>query len=148
METITDEMANFMNEVRLGFVATASRDGKPNVSPKGSIVRYSSTQIAFAEIRSPDTIKNITVNPAVEVSVISPTIRRGYLFSGVGRVVKNGSEFDEMVRRFKDIGIKSPIGAAVIIDVEQIEETRSPLYDLGYTEEQIRSVWVRNYSSV
>ena len=144
---ITDAMAGFLERERLGFVATVSPDNKPNVSPKGSIVRSGEHAIAFAEIRSPDTIRNLESNPAVEVSVISPLIRKGYLFAGTGVVVRDGPEFERLVERFRKMGIKSPIGAAVVIQVERIEETRSPLYDLGYTEERIRDIWQRRYAS-
>ena len=146
MARVTDQMAEFMENERLGFVATVSPDGKPNVSPKGSLVRSGDYSIAFAEIRSPDTIKNLESNPAVEVSVISPIVRRGYLFAGRGRVIREGPEFDDMVARFQKMGIKSRIGAVVVIQVDHTEETRSPLYDLGYTEDQIRDRWQGRYS--
>lgn len=147
MVQITDPIAEFLENERLGFVATVSPDNRPNVSPKGSIVRSGDSDIAFAEIRSPDTLRNLEANPAVEVSVISPIIRRGYLFAGTGRVVRKGPEFDELVARFRKMGIKSPIGAAVVIRVNHTEETRSPLYDLGYTEDQIRDRWLKRYTS-
>lgn len=145
MVEITDEMSEFMDNEKLGFVATVSPDGKPNVSPKGSIIRRNAGQIAFADIRSPDTVANLASNPHVEVSVISPIIRRGYLFSGRGTAIKEGPEFDEMVGRFREIGIQSPISAVVTIDVDHVEETRSPLYDLGYTEDQLKAKWKSHY---
>lgn len=143
---ITDRMAEFLENERLCFVATVSPDNKPNVSPKGSLVRSGDYSMAFAEICSPDTLRNLESNPAVEVSVISPIIRRGYLFAGTGRVLREGPEFDGLVARFRKIGIKSPIRAAVAIRVDRIEETRSPLYDLGHTEDQIRDVWQKRYA--
>lgn len=145
MAEITDEMSEFMYNERLGFVATVSPDGKPNVSPKGTIIRRNAGQLAFAEIRSPDTVANLASNPAVEVSVISPIVRRGYLFTGRGRSVRDGPEFEEMVGRFREMGVQSPIANVVVIDVDQIEETKSPLYDLGYTEAQIKSRWKNHY---
>ena len=145
MVSITDEIAEFIERERLSFVATVSPDGKPNVSPKGSLLRSGDSSIAFANIRSPNTVRNLESNPAVEVSVISPLIRRGYLFVGRGRVLHEGSIFDQMMDRFREMDIKSPIGAVVLIEVDQIEETRSPLYDLGHTEEQIRETWRNRY---
>lgn len=147
MARITDEMARFMENERLGFVATVSPENAPNISPKGSLMRSGDSSIAFADIRSPDTVTNLESNPAVEVSVISPIVRRGYLFAGRGRVVREGPEFDDMVARFRGMGIQSPIGTVVIIDVDRVEETMSPLYDLGYTEDQIRETWKKHYFS-
>lgn len=147
MARVTDEMAQFIENERLCFVATVSPENVPNISPKGSLMRSGDSSIAFADIRSPDTVANLESNPAVEVSVISPIVRRGYLFAGRGRVVREGPEFDGMVARFRAMGIKSPIGTVVIIDVDRVEETMSPLYDLGYTEDQIRETWKKHYFS-
>ena len=147
MARVTDEMAQFMENERVGFVATVSPGNVPNISPKGSLMRSGDSSIAFAEIRSPDTVANLESNPAVEVSIISPIVRRGYLFAGRGRVVRKGPEFDDMVARFRDRGIQSPIGTVVVIDVDRVEETMSPLYDLGYTEDQIRETWKKHYFS-
>ena len=147
MARVTDEMAQFIENERLCFVATVSPGNVPNISPKGSLMRSGDSSIAFADIRSPDTVANLESNPAVEVSVISPIVRRGYLFAGRGRVVREGPEFDGMVARFREMGIKSPIGTVVIIEVDRVEETMSPLYDLGYTEDQIRETWKKHYFS-
>ena len=145
MAVVTDEMADFMMTERIGFVATVSADGMPNVSPKGSIIRSGPESLAFAEIRSPDTVSNIESNPAVQINVISPIVRRGYTFAGRGRIVREGAAFEDLVGKFRDMGIQSPINAVVIIDVDKVEDTRSPLYDLGYTEEQIKDKWKQHY---
>ena len=38
MITISEEIKNFVNFQKLGYVATVSKDGTPNLSPKGTIV--------------------------------------------------------------------------------------------------------------
>lgn len=142
---VTDEMATFIERVRLCFVATISPDGRPHVSPKGSLVRSDHSSIAFAHIRSPNTVANIKFNSSVEVSVINPISRRGYLFVGNGRVVSRGSEMHNLIQKFRDIGIASTIKAAVIIDVNHTEETKSPLYYMGHDEKSITETWKKKY---
>ena len=85
---ITSEIKNFLDLQKLGYVATVSSDGKPNISPKGTIIAWSSTVIAFADIRSPDTMMNLQNNPFVEINVIDPLSRKGYLFSGTAKIIK------------------------------------------------------------
>jgi len=63
---ITSEIKNFLDLQKLGYVATVSSDGKPNISPKGTVIAWSSTVIAFADIRSPDTMTNLQNNPFVK----------------------------------------------------------------------------------
>lgn len=147
MVTVSDEIAKFIEQTRLGFVATVTPSNKPNISPKGSIIRATGEQIAFADIRSPNTVADLASNSAIEVSVINPIVRRGYLFAGTGKVLRRGSQFDELMARFLSRGIKNVINTIVVIDVEEIQEVRSPMYDLGYTEEQIKKVWTDNYVS-
>lgn len=141
MAVISDEVAEFVQNVRLGYVATVSSDCKPNLSPKGSVMRSGPESLAFAEICSPDTVANLESNSAVEVSVINPIIRRGYLFSGRGHIHRSGTLFDGLIKKFRDMGIQSPINAVVVIDVDYIGDTKSPMYDLGYTEEQVKNIW-------
>ena len=90
---ITDEISNFLDVQKLGYVATVSSDFKPNVSPKGTIARWDSSTLIFADIRSPDTIANLKQNPHVEISVIDPLVRRGYLFEGTAKIINTGEVF-------------------------------------------------------
>ncbi len=142
---ITPEISKFMENERLGFVATVTPDCKPNISPKGSVVQYGEAQIVFADIRSPKTVSNLESNPAVEINVVNSMTRRGYLFVGKGHVVRSGPEFDGALERLRDKGIKSTIDTIVIVDVEVAEEIKSPLYDLGYTEDQIERMQKKRY---
>ena len=56
---ITQEIKDFLDLQKLGYIATVSSDGKPNLSPKGTIIGWDSQTLAFADIRSPDTMKNL-----------------------------------------------------------------------------------------
>ena len=55
-------MKNLVNQVRLCYAATASKDGMPNVSPKGSIMVVDDNTLAFACMMSPKTISNLKKN--------------------------------------------------------------------------------------
>ena len=82
MSVISSEIKSFLNSQKLGYVATVSSDGKPNISPKGTIISWTSDILAFANIRSPDTMSNLKINSAMEINVIDPLSRKGYLFIG------------------------------------------------------------------
>ncbi len=59
---ITQEIKDFLDLQKLGYVATVTSNGKPNISPKGTIIGWTSEVLAFADIRSPDTIKNFPIS--------------------------------------------------------------------------------------
>ena len=148
MTTITSEIKIFLNSQKLGYVATVSSDGKPNISPKGTIIAWSDNLLAFANIRSPDTVMNLQHNPFVEINVIDPLSRKGYLFIGTAKIIKNTPLYVKILNHYRTNGIKSPINSIVIVDVSSVSEVTSPLYDLGQTEEEIKLKWKLFFNNV
>ena len=141
MTIISPQIKTFLGIQKLGYVATVSSDGKPNISPKGTIIAWSDNILAFANIRSPDTLMNLQTNPFVEINVIDPFSRKGYLFTGTAKIIKNTPLYVEILNHYRTNGIKSPINSIVIVDVSSVSEVTSPLYDLGQTEEEIKLKW-------
>ena len=141
MTIISPQIKTFLGIQKLGYVATVSSDGKPNISPKGTIIAWSDNILAFANIRSPDTLMNLQTNPFVEINVIDPLSRKGYLFAGTAKIIENTPLYVEILNHYRTNGIKSPINSIVIVDVSSVSEVTSPLYDLGQTEEEIKLKW-------
>tara|TARA_B110000014_G_scaffold251238_1_gene228296 strand:- start:886 stop:1332 length:447 start_codon:yes stop_codon:yes gene_type:complete len=148
LTTITSKIKIFLNSQKLGYVATVSSDGKPNISPKGTIIAWSDNLLAFANIRSPDTVMNLQNNPFVEINVIDPLSRKGYLFIGTAKIIKNTPLYVKILNHYRTNGIKSPINSIVIVDVSSVSEVTSPLYDLGQTEEEIKLKWKLFFNNV
>ena len=145
---ITSEIKNFLNTQKLGYVATVSSDGLPNISPKGTIIAWASEILAFADIRSPDTVKNLQNNSNVEINVIDPLLRKGYLFKGVARLINSGLQYDEILQHYRDNGITSPINAIILVDVSYVSDVTSPLYDMGISEAEIKSKWKNHFANL
>ena len=148
MTMITPEIRDFLNLQKLGYVATVSSDGKPNISPKGTIIGWTLDTLAFADIRSPDTMKNLNDHPDVEINVIDPVLRKGYLFQGKTRIIGGGNLYDEILNYYRINGVKSPIRSIVLIDVSSISEVTSPLYDLGITQHEIKLKWKKHFATL
>lgn len=148
MSVISSEIKSFLNSQKLGYVATVSPDGKPNISPKGTIISWTSDLLAFANIRSPDTMSNLKINSAMEINVIDPLSRKGYLFIGTGKVIKDSPLFDEIVTYYRNSGIQSPINSVVLVTVSSVSEVTSPLYDLGKSESEIKLRWKKYFNDL
>ena len=148
MSVISSEIKSFLNSQKLGYVATVSSDGKPNISPKGTIISWTSDILAFANIRSPDTMSNLKINSAMEINVIDPLSRKGYLFIGTGKIIKNSPLFDEIVTYYRNSGIQSPINSVVLVTVSSVSEVTSPLYDLGKSESEIKLRWKKYFNDL
>ena len=144
---ITQKIRKLLAEQKLGFVATVSPDGTPNLSPKGTIIAWDENTLAFADIRSPQTMRNLRNNPSIEINVVDPFSRKGFRFKGVAEIISNGEKYDKIFSHYQKSGVKSPIKSIVLVDVKEVNEILSPLYDLGFTEDEIKTRWKKYYLS-
>ena len=140
-----DELKKLVNFQKLGYVATVSSDGTPNLSPKGTIAILDDSRLVFANIRSPKTIENLTNNPSIEINVIDPFSRMGYRFKGLANILSDGEDFENILDYFKQKGIKSTISHIVVIDVTSFSEITSPSYDLGLKRDDLIKKWKQYY---
>ena len=147
MVIITEEIKNFVNFQKLGYVATVSSDNTPNLSPKGTIMVLDESYLAFADIQSPKTVENLRSNPSIEINVVDPFSRRGYRFRGIAEIISSGDKFNKIITNYKTSGVKSSIKSVILIKIEKLSEVFSPLYDLGHTEEELKTKWKKYYES-
>ena len=145
MKQISENVKKFLSAQKLGYVATVSENGTPNLSPKGTIIAWDENTLAFADIRSPNTIKNLEKNANLEINVVDPLLRKGFRFKGQGIIIKNGETYEAILSRYRENGIKSPIGAIVLVAISEILEVTSPLYDLGFSEKEMKEKWKKYF---
>jgi predicted pyridoxine 5'-phosphate oxidase superfamily flavin-nucleotide-binding protein len=148
MGILTPDMQRIVREQRLGYVATVCPDGTPNLSPKGTMSVWDEDHLVFADIRSPGTVRNLRHNPAIEINVVDPIVRKGYRFKGKGSIVEEGELFDAIVAFYRRAGSTSPIRAVVLVHVEHALTLTSPAYDAGATEDEVRARWATHYREV
>jgi len=143
---LTDDMKRIVSEHPLGYVATAAADGTPNVSPKGTFFVVDDATLAFAEIRSPVTVRNLQANPRIEVNFVDPFVRKGYRFAGTARVLPRGeANFDELLKK-SGSSLAPRVRAIVLISVTKALPLLSPAYDDGTaTEDKIRRSWTARF---
>lgn len=147
---LTPDMKRVVSEQRLGFVATVNADGTPNVSPKGTFIVVDDTTLAFGEIRSPGTLRNIAANPAVEINFVDPFVRKGYRFAGRASVMPRGhTDFEQLHARFSAYGdLAARMRAIVTISITRALPLASPAYDAGASESQIAQSWRQHFDGL
>jgi predicted pyridoxine 5'-phosphate oxidase superfamily flavin-nucleotide-binding protein len=143
---LTPDMKRVVQQHPLGYVATAGADGAPNLSPKGTFFVVDDTTIAFAEIRSPATMRNLQANPRIEVNFLDVFVRKGYRFAGNASVVKRGEDnFDRLVE-MSGSSLAPRIKAIVVINVTKALPLVSPAYDDGVaTEASLRRTYTTRF---
>jgi len=153
---LTADMKRVVMEQRLAFVATVCPDGTPNLSPKGTIAVWDDDHLVFADIHSPGTSANIEKNPAVELNVVDPFVRKGYRFKGVGKVIVDGALFEELLHFYRSRWVDTARSKAeplirgfVLVKVERALPLTSPAYDDASADEQtIRKYWVSYFATL
>lgn len=148
MGILTQEIKEFVKQAKLGFVATVCPDGTPNLSPKGTTTVWDDDHLVFADIHSPGTTNNLLVNPSIEINIVDVFIRKGYRFKGIGKVLSEGSLFEEAISFYKDAGSKYTIDHIVLIKVERVVPILSPVYDTGASEHEVIKRWTDYWNNI
>ncbi|MEM8538869.1 MAG: pyridoxamine 5'-phosphate oxidase family protein [Pseudomonadota bacterium] len=134
----------------LGFVATVTPEGHPHLSPKGTFLVLDDTTIAFGEIRSPDTMKNLAHRPMAEVNFIDQWLRKGVRVRGPVRVVEKGADFDDLIPRWRDVwgDLANRINALVLFSADEVKQITTPPYDDGVTEEAMIALYKEKFAAI
>jgi hypothetical protein len=86
---------------KLAWVATASRDGMPNATPKGSLKLLDEHHVFFADLFSLKTRKNLEENKKVAVTVIDNETFKGYQIKGTAEILDSGQLFNETTKQLE-----------------------------------------------
>ena len=137
---------------RLGFVATVSNEGAPNVSPKGTFIVVDDETIAFGEMRSPNTMRNLRHNPELEVNFVDILTRRGIRIRGKAEILEKPSqEFTEMLPDFEAIWGSELCGifnAIIRIPVASAKPLQSPIYEFDGNADDLKKLWKQKISEM
>ncbi len=142
---LTGDMKRLVDEQQLGFVATVSPDGWPNLSPKGTTAVLDDSHLFFADIASPNTVRNLTDDPRVEINVVDPIVRKGYRFKGTATVHTNGGSYERGLALLAERGSSltaDRVRAIVVVEVIEAAALVSPAYDQGVSEESVVNSWL------
>ena len=143
--TLTPDMQRVVEQQQLGFVATVTPDGRPNLSPKGTTFVLDDTHLVFADVASPNTVQNLRTNPHVEINVVDPIVRKGYRFRGTATVHTDDSTYRRGLDLLAERGSSltgERVRSIVVIDVEQTDQLISPAYDTGASERSVVAGWL------
>jgi hypothetical protein len=114
------EVQQFM-QGKLGWVATASANGMPNVAIKGSVRVLDDEHLMFADLFSGKTRTNLEGNPKVAVMVFDLEASKGYALKGTVELVASGPLYDKMAEIIKQMPRPLPPPKYVVkIAVEEI----------------------------
>ncbi len=144
---LTDDIKKYVNQSVLCWLATASKDNIPNVSPKEIFHFHGDYNIIIANVASPQSVKNILENNHVCVSFIDILVQKGYQLKGTAEIIKkNDPKFNDIGAPLLEMaGENFPFGSIINIKVTDSKPILAPSY-LFYPEttteaDQIKSAF-------
>src|SRR3954462_3766612 len=151
MGVLSEDMQRIVREQRLGFYATVSDDGSPNLSPKGTTFVLDDDHLFFADVRSPQTVANVRQSSQMEVNGVDPLVRKGYRFKGLAEVHEPGSRrYLECVTLMREAGstLVDRVKTIVVVEVREARPLVSPVYDnRRITEEEVVRIYSQRYAN-
>ena len=121
MARLSDKIKETIAEIRPGIIATASKNGKPNISAKGSLRVLDDDHVVFADMSSPRTVANLRENPQVSILVLHPKSMRGCRIWGKSEVLDSGELFDKFSEEYAARNIK--VNHVVKVTVEEAQDS-------------------------
>jgi uncharacterized protein len=141
-DALDDDVRALVQVAHLCFAATVGPDGRPNLSPKGTVRVLDGRRLFFLDLASPNTRRNLAANPWMEMCVVDPLSRRGYRFLGRATLHRDDEVFRVATRRvFEEDGREYPTHAVVVLHVERVLPVVSPGYDSTPDEWAMRAAW-------
>jgi predicted pyridoxine 5'-phosphate oxidase superfamily flavin-nucleotide-binding protein len=116
MANLTEEAKRMIADFYPAVIATADKEGRPNVSLKGSFQVLDDEHVVFADIASPRTIANLMENPKLSAIVFNPPSRKGCRIWGRGEILDSGDLFDSMSAAYAAKNIKVKHVVKVIVE--------------------------------
>jgi uncharacterized protein len=90
---LTQNMKNALKS-NISYLATSSKDGKPNVVPVGFVEAVDDSHIMIVDVHMDKPWVNLAENGQVALSITDLTTQTAYQFKGHVKIVTSGKLFD------------------------------------------------------
>ena len=129
MINITDEMRQLIDNAYADgmtcVLGTASKEGRPQISLKGSVLVFDRETLAYWERSRRSALENVAENPQVVIFYRNPGKRINWRFHGTAHVYDRGAIRDNVMNRTIQAELdRDPerLGVAVLVKVNSITE--------------------------
>ncbi|MEL7566716.1 MAG: pyridoxamine 5'-phosphate oxidase family protein [Dehalobacterium sp.] len=130
MLKLTEEVKQTMAQTKIIPVATASKEGMPNVIPFAFVKCLDEETLLLADNFMNKSIKNLAENPYASICVWDGENNRSYQIKGKARIETSGKIFDETVAWVKEVMPQLTPKSAIILKVTNVYVCQ-PGPDLG-----------------
>jgi predicted pyridoxine 5'-phosphate oxidase superfamily flavin-nucleotide-binding protein len=131
MAKMSKEIMDFVTKNKPALVGTASKDGEPNISPKGSLSVIDDETLLYADLFAGKTRCNLEENNKVTVAFVDPKTAHGYQLKGKAQVLTTGKIYEDTCNQIASLPVKLPKPEAVVVIKVQTIYNLSPGPEAG-----------------
>jgi predicted pyridoxine 5'-phosphate oxidase superfamily flavin-nucleotide-binding protein len=124
MAKLTADMKEAFSKMKVFPIATASKDGTPNVVPLAIVELVDDETIWITDNFMNKTMSNLRVNPKVAIYIWGPEIKGCFQIKGVVAIKTSGKEYDEMKAKVNIKNPALPARSLVIVKITEVFECK------------------------
>jgi uncharacterized protein len=124
MVRLTADMKEAFSKMKVFPVATATKDGAPNVVPLAMVRLVDDETIWITDNFMNKSMSNLRVNPKVAIYIWGPEIKGCFQIKGVTSIKNSGPEYDEMKADLNRKRPELPARSLVIVKITEVYECK------------------------
>ncbi|MDD1685384.1 pyridoxamine 5'-phosphate oxidase family protein [Methanoregula sp.] len=124
MVKLNADMKEAFAKMKIFPVATASKDGTPNVIPLGMVELHNDETIWITDNFMNKTISNLRTNPKIAIYIWGPEIKGCFQIKGVTSIKNSGTEYEEMKAAVNRKRPELPARSLIIVKITEVFECK------------------------
>jgi len=124
MVKLNADMKEAFAKMKIFPVATASKDGTPNVIPLGMVELHDDETIWITDNFMNKTISNLRTNPKIALYIWGPEIKGCFQIKGVTSIRNSGPEYEEMRAGVNRKRPELPARSLIIVKITEVFECK------------------------
>jgi hypothetical protein len=124
MVRLTAEMKEAVQKMKVFPVATAAKDGTPNVVPIGVVELVSDDTIWITDNFMNKSLDNLKANPKIAIYIWGPEIKGCFQIKGHVTIKTSGKEYDEMKVKLNKKNPALPARSLLIVKITDVFECK------------------------
>jgi predicted pyridoxine 5'-phosphate oxidase superfamily flavin-nucleotide-binding protein len=124
MAKLTADMKEAFAKMKVFPLASASKDGTPNVIPVGIAELIDDETVWFVDNFMNKTLTNFRTNPKVAFYIWGPDIKGCFQCKGVVAIRTSGKEYDQMKAKLNIKNPALPARSLIVVKITEIFECK------------------------
>jgi uncharacterized protein len=124
MVRLTADMKEAFSKMKVFPVATATKDGGPNVVPLAMVRLVDDETIWITDNFMNKSMSNLRVNPKLAIYIWGPEIKGCFQIKGVTSIKNSGPEYEEMKADLNRKRPELPARSLVIVKITEVYECK------------------------